>query len=172
MLYPLTGKFLTIYQRIEEADGNLDAANPLGITLGMDLDALEAEQSDTVEHRVALVRQCEMEADELEARAQTLMRRAAIRRNVAKHEREQLHQHMTVTGQARIDTPHGRVSVVRNGGKLRINYADAIDPATLPEQFVRVRREIDSEAVRDALDRGETLPFARFAERGTHLRIV
>lgn len=45
------------------------------------------------------------------------------------------------------------------------------NPELLPAQFRRVRYEVDKDAVRQMLESGAQLSFARLGERGTSIRI-
>lgn len=173
-LYPITGRFVELMRLIEDADGDLGAANMLGVTLGAELDAAEWEQDGAVAAAVAFIRQCELEAEECRERAAQWEQRMEARHRAAERERERLRLHLIATGQTRIETTAGDVvSVQKNGGKLPVvpTHGDTFDAAALPDQYVRVRREPDCDAIRAALEAGESLTFARFGERGTHLRI-
>lgn len=64
--------------------------------------------------------------------------------------------------------PHS-ISLQRAGGKLSLLVDVA--PAQLPERFQKVQRVADNDAIRSALESGEALEFARFAERKITLRI-
>lgn len=164
MLYPVTGRLLALYRRIEADDGEVVNAD--------ELDAVEWQQNDTVENSIAFIRQCEMEAESLQKRADELAARADARAAAAQRERERLKLHLIATGQTRIDTAAGdRVCVQRNGGKPPIVLAEVIDPETVPGSCWRVRRDIDKDAVRVLLEAGEPLPFAKLGEPGVHLRI-
>lgn len=173
-LYPITGRFVELMRLIEDADGDLDAANMLGVTLGAELDAAEWEQDGAVAASVAFQRRMKMEILEAENRIRHFQNLIEMRQRALERECESLKQHLIATGQTRIETTAGDVvSVQRNGGKLPVvpTHGDTFDAATLPDQYVRVRREPDRDAIRAALEAGESLPFARFGERGTHLRI-
>ncbi|MEX2657877.1 MAG: hypothetical protein WD272_10205 [Balneolales bacterium] len=60
-----------------------------------------------------------------------------------------------------------------NGGQLPVALNEDITPESLPEEFVKVFREPDMSALRDALLSGneEAMRFARILPRGSHLRI-
>ncbi len=61
--------------------------------------------------------------------------------------------------------------VQKNGGKPPIQWAEVIDVEKLDERFVRVVKQINTDAVEAALKAKEILPFAKQLEPGTHLRI-
>jgi hypothetical protein len=68
----------------------------------------------------------------------------------------------------RLETDRYAISVATNGGKapLEIN-------GDVPPEFVRVQTSevVDREAIRTALEHGQSLPFARLLERGKRLTI-
>ena len=57
-------------------------------------------------------------------------------------------------------------TVCKNGGKQGVNIF-----AEVPDNFQRVIYEPDTDKIRDALEAGEDLPFAKLLERGEHVRI-
>lgn len=60
--------------------------------------------------------------------------------------------------------------LVGNGGKAPLVVADDLDPKTLPQEFQRVRVELDKDAVRDAILHGVDVPGCSIGERGESLR--
>lgn len=58
-----------------------------------------------------------------------------------------------------------------NGGKTPVLLEEGIDPEQVDPRFRRVKYEIDNDAVREALESGEEIAWARLGERGTSLRI-
>jgi hypothetical protein len=74
----------------------------------------------------------------------------------------------------RIDIGTAKIAVAGNGGKTPM----LIDPTASAEasrgaypQYVRVRYEWDTEAIRNDLEQGKPVPFASLGERGKHIRI-
>lgn len=62
------------------------------------------------------------------------------------------------------------ISVQKNGGALPLEIYEGMDPNDYPGHTI-VHREWDKGAIRQALEDGYELQFARLGERGTHLRI-
>lgn len=72
-----------------------------------------------------------------------------------------------------VDTPLGTVRIKGNGGVAPMQVDD-VDPAEIAQQWpdlVVVTTTINAAAVRERLQRGESLPFARLMPRDTHLEI-
>lgn len=63
------------------------------------------------------------------------------------------------------------IKTVKNGGLAPLRYAEGVAPEQVPEKYRRVEYSFNTDAVRQALDAGETLDFVEYGERGTHLSI-
>ena len=57
-----------------------------------------------------------------------------------------------------------------NGGAVPLVYADGFDVNALPMKFWRVTVEPNADAIRKAIEAGETLPGVSLGERGRSLR--
>lgn len=73
----------------------------------------------------------------------------------------------------------GKLAVQKNGGQLPLTLAfddrevseETIRMFDVDERFFRRTYQLDTTAIRRALDAGEKLPWAQLGERGTHVRI-
>lgn len=74
---------------------------------------------------------------------------------------------MEQTGRTEIKTPLHQFKIQKNGGKLKL----LLNEPDVPDNFKRVVYEIDTEKIRKALEDGQEFEWAKFAERGSHLRI-
>ena len=109
-----------------------------------------------------------------EARRQESRRlrdRADVDENAAKTLKDRLKDVMENRGMKKIETTRYRITVSNNGGKLPIDFTTT-DTDGLPEQYIRRVESIDADAVRNDLESGVELAFARLLRRGTHLRIA
>jgi hypothetical protein len=77
--------------------------------------------------------------------------------------------YMTMRGFDRQDTRRFTISRCDNGGVLPLELD--VSPENLPEEFQRVTYHADQDSIREALEQGTDLTFARFGERGKHIRI-
>lgn len=160
------------------------------------IDAWLAETRETEAQKLdrygALIRTFEARAEIQEKEAARLMERAQVNRNAVKRLKDRLLMHLERTGRTKADGHLYSFTVSKNGGKLPLE-TDPVDPMdveprfrraslvlmapteetleALREQCKRLDVTLDTEAVRDALDAGEPVPFARYGERGKHLRI-
>lgn len=74
---------------------------------------------------------------------------------------------MEQTGRTEIKTPLHSFKIQKNGGKLKL----LLNEPDVPDNFKRVVYEIDTEKIRKALEDGQEFSWAKFAKRGSHLRI-
>ena len=68
--------------------------------------------------------------------------------------------------QRKIQTDLHTFTICKNGGKQAVDIF-----AEVPDSFQRIIYEPDTDKIREALENGEDLPFARLRERGEHVRI-
>lgn len=63
------------------------------------------------------------------------------------------------------------IKTVKNGGMLPLRYDEGVKPEDVPAAYRKVEYSFDNDAIRRALDNGDTLDFVQYGERGTHLTI-
>lgn len=119
-----------------------------------------------------LMRQWEMESIAAKAEAERFATAAKVRENRIERLKGRLLNHLIGTNRTKVQTAAGRtIRMQKNGTKPLVFDIDAtVD--NVPEQFVRVRKELDKAAVGKAITAGEDIQFARFEEAGFHLRIA
>tara|TARA_R100000654_G_scaffold41242_2_gene67364 strand:+ start:1261 stop:1770 length:510 start_codon:yes stop_codon:yes gene_type:complete len=109
---------------------------------------------------------------ELEARskarleeAKRLKTRATVDANAAQNLKERLMWFMQERGTKKVETDSFRFSVRKNGGRAPLIY-DAND---VPKDYMMVFPTPNTTKIREELEQGINLPFARLGERGTTL---
>jgi hypothetical protein len=133
---------------------------------------IEGNQGEKLQGYATLIRRMETEAAVAKAEAEQWDRKGDARANSARRLKDRLKLYLEVTGQKKVQTSRGYVIAIQaNGGKVPLVIADGTDPKALPETFQRIRVEIDTDAVRETLESGGSLPFAALGERGSHIRI-
>jgi len=70
-----------------------------------------------------------------------------------------------------IETPPYKLQLAKNGGKAPLILDESVPVAKLPERFQKVSIDPNTMAIREALERGESLEFAMLGERATSMRI-
>ena len=88
----------------------------------------------------------------------------------AKRLKELLYWLFKERGWSKLDTPLHKFWIQNNGGVLPLTVLET-DATKLPERFQKVIVTADNDAIRAALDAGETLEFAVYAERVDSIRI-
>lgn len=76
-------------------------------------------------------------------------------------------------GVAKMETLRFKPRVQANGGVLTVLLSDEVqaDPQLLGLRFYKITITPDTDAIRTALEQGETVPGATLDERGTHFRL-
>lgn len=140
----------------------------------------------------ALIRTIEARAEIQQTEAKRLLDRASVNLNHARRLKDRLLAYMDRTGRKKIEGNLYAFTAANNGGAAPVQIDD-VDPMqveprfrvakltlacptdetleALESQCRRLDVEIDTRAVREALDAGEDLPWARYGERGRHIRV-
>ena len=135
------------------------------------LDAVGEERDRKLDGYAALISEMQARADVRKAEARRMQDLAATDENRARLLKERLKSFFQTHDLKTIETPRYKLSLQRNGGKAPLILDDSIPVTQLPEQFQRVSIDADTEMIREALEAGESLPFAHLAERGESMRI-
>ena len=134
---------------------------------------VKTNQIAKVDAYCALIREFEAKSDARANEAARLLKLSHADSDAADRLKKRLKWFMDATEQAKIETPRFKVAVQKNGGTipLIVNPAWEADPASAPEQFHKVRIDLDKEAIREAMRNDEAVEGCAIGERGTHLRI-
>ena len=172
-LYEITLDLMNLNNLLDEIEGDLSRLGERESAVTAWMDALAGEESHKLDGYLNLIRMLEMEASTARAEADQYLAKARTRENRATWLKESLKQHLVLLGKLKVQTRAGRTVVVqRNGGMPRLVIADGTNPVNVEDKFVRTIQEIDREAVRQALESGEEVSWARLENPGTHLRIM
>lgn len=91
-------------------------------------------------------------------------------RNIEKMKKA-MQETLTVAELRKLQAGTFTVSIAKNGGKAPLVLAEGITAENVPEQYIKVKADIDKDKVREALEAGEALEWAHIGERGESLRI-
>jgi outer membrane murein-binding lipoprotein Lpp len=172
-LYELTNEWAELAERLERADeeGLSDDAAKEGFAAWFaKLDGTSEAKFDQLGK---FVRMLDLDAKAAHDEAERLRKRAQASEKKAARVKQSMLDMMAVAGLKTMRTPSFTFSRCANGGKQPIVLAD-VDPneiAALFPHLVVMKAEINKEAVRGALDAGDSLPFAQLAPRGEHIKI-
>lgn len=159
-LYELTNEFAALADRLVDGE--------ISVGVAASLDALTLGIEEKVAGCVAVYRTFEAEAEGIESEVKRLEAMAKTRRNRAKELKNYLVSCLTTAGIDKVMTPIGKVSVCR-AGRPSISWADE-DLTTLPDEFVRVKRELDGNKAYSAYREG-TLPGGFVVEFAKYPRV-
>lgn len=168
-LYEITADLIALDAVLDEFEGDLSKAGP---NVEAWLTEVEGEEAAKLDGYVNLMKSLEMESAAARAEAEQFLCKAKARTDKFEYLKAMLAGHLRATGKSKVKTAGGRtLSIVGNGGHRPV-IVDVTDPMALQERFREVEVSISKEKIREALTEGEDLPFARFGDRGTHLRIA
>jgi len=170
-LFGIGTEFLALNERLDELTGEI--ADPaLDAEFAASFADVETAEGVKLDRYVNWIRSLEMEASTARSEAEEYIARAQARENRVKWLKQRMKAYLEYTNRQKVQTATGRTLAIQaNGGSVPVKLADGIDPATVPDDLVIVKRTVDTDAVRKALQAGRELPFATLGERGSHLRI-
>ena len=165
-LYAIKSEMEAILEAILE--GGADCAEAQD-ALNSHLEGLDAALEDKADSYAGLVRSLELRRDARKAEAQRIRQLAEADDALADRLKARLKEAMEATGKLKLDTPRFKLAVAGNGGKqpLEVN----VEPTALAPQFQAVKIEANKDAIRAALEAGETVTGCALLPRGTSLRI-
>lgn len=130
---------------------------------------IETDLAGKVDRYASLIGEMEARASKRREEALRLVARAEQDERAANGLRERLRLVWEARGLGVIQTPRYRVALRRNGGKAPLDLHDVI-----PSEWTRTITSVgpDKDRIREALERGEQLTFARLMERGNRISIT
>jgi hypothetical protein len=169
-LFDIGADLQALENLLEESGGDISEAETEGAVSAW-FDELHGDLGEKLDRYVGLIRNLESLAEMREAEIERMLKLARTDRNKASALKERLKLFFQMRGLARYDTPHFRLSLATNGGKVPLLLE--VEAGDLPPQFqvTRTAIEADKEALRAALESGAVIEGARLGERGQSLRI-
>lgn len=161
-LYDIQGEYLRLYELatdIEDEDSIEAFSNAL--------EDLNTDLAVKAEGYVQVIKQLEMEADECDKLLALIRAKKDVREKHAKQMKEALLSVMEVAGLTEFPAGMFTLKVQKNGGKQPMS----VDIEKVPTNFMRIKYEPDNELIRNTLESGKELTFAKLEERGRHLSI-
>lgn len=159
------------YRRLQDMLDSAETPEEMRQTLIDTLESVSGDFEEKAENMAALIAEYKATFEGCKAEIARLTGKAARAENAIESIKRYLKAEMEFTGQRKLQAGTWQISIAKNGGKAPIVWDDDIEPEELPERFRSISYKIDTAAVRDALEAGEALDFARLGERGESLRI-
>lgn len=165
-LYEIRGDCIALDEILTGADGDItDPAVEEAVMAWFDEVGEDIE--DKLEAYGVVIREMESRALVRRMEGERLVSQAKVQENSARGLKERLLWFLGERGVKRVETDKFRFSVAKNGGQLPL----VIDEQGVPDDYLVVEHRVDKEKIRVWLKDGGRLSFAKFGERGEHLRI-
>lgn len=159
-LYEITGEYLELLDMLQNAEEIEEEV------LKDTLEAIDGELEVKADNYAKIIKELTLDAKKFEEEKKRLEVNQKTLENRAKKLKEYLYQSMKVTGKAKFKTDLFSFGIQKNGGQQPMTILPDME---IPSQYLKY--EPDNTKIREALKKGEELPFARFEEYGTHLVI-
>lgn len=126
--------------------------------------AIEEKVSDGI----AVIQELKGTADVMKSEIDRLTQRKKAIESRIERIKDYYLSELSAMDKKKIVTARGTMTIAKCGGKkpMRID-----DENLIPQDFKVIRYEVDKEALRNALEKGEEISGARLEERGTYLKI-
>lgn len=163
-LYELAAGFNALFDLV------LDEAMDLQL-LEEGLHSIECELEEKCAGGIALIKSLEAYAEAYSKEQKRFETQRQMLENRIKRIKEWYRQNLDAMGKTKVPTQYGVMSVQKNGGKQPLKIDDA---ALIPEAYlicVPAHKEVNREALYEALSSGREVPGAHLEARGRSLRI-
>ena len=160
---------ITLFQLTDEYKQLLELAYDTDVDEQCFLDTIEGLQgeiADKADGYVNVMAKMDSDISYLDAEINRLTEIKKHINNRKKDISDTLFKCMKEMDIQQIDTVLHKISIVKKGGVLPLNVYGEV-----PERFTKVTIEPDNSKIREALDAGEELDFAKYEERGERLSI-
>ncbi len=159
-LYEITGQYLELLDMLQNSD------EIEGEILKDTLEGIEGELEVKAENYAKIIKELTLDAKKFEEEKIRLEANQKALESRAKQLKEYLYKSMQITGKTKFKTDLFSFNIQKNGGQQPMTILPDVE---IPSQYLKF--EPDNAKIREALKKGEELPFARLEEYGTHLVI-
>lgn len=129
----------------------------------------QVELADRLRDLLRYRRQLTADADALKAMIKEMQERCSRLQRSADNVGRAVAHCMVMADIKKLPAPDFTASV--RYGEPPLSGADTLDPNQLPDRFVRIKREVNRTAIRDALEAGETLEGVYFGNPSPTLTV-
>ena len=162
-LYELAAGFNALFDLVLDESMDLEL-------LEEGLQSIECEIEEKCANGIALIKSLEAYAEAYSKEEKRFESQRQMLENRIKRIKEWYRQNLDAMGKARVPTKYGVMSVQKNGGKQPLKIDDA---ALIPDTYlitVPAHKEVNREALYEALSGGTEVPGAHLEARGRSLR--
>lgn len=163
-LFELTEEYVQLLEMAEDPDVDPEV-------LADTMEGLTGEIEDKADGYAYVIDSINADVDTIDKEIKRLQaRKKTLTANVDSI-KSSLYNAMLAIGKRKLKTAKHSFTIAKNGGKIPVVYDPVIDIDKIPVEFIKVEWDVDNDAVREYLESGEELDFARLGERGESLRI-
>lgn len=169
-LYDISREYSELEDLMNSLDGEISADDEKRI--GKFLAGLDKDRDAKIENYCGLIKNIASRGEARDKEGKRLSKLARWDMNKVERLRWLLHQFMQTHKFGTINTLRFRVRLATNSAApllLEKKYED--NPELLPERFRTTKTVADTKAIKEALDAGEALDFAKYGEKGSHIII-
>ena len=154
------------------AEGDAELADETAAAADAWFAELSGHEETKLDAYVGLIRRFEMEEAAAKAERDQYDMIARARGNAAARLKQRLHDYFIATGRTKIVTASARTIRVQANGTAPLDVDRDLDLTTLPPDLVKTTTALNAAELYRRIKAGESFPFARLGERGSHLRIA
>ena len=160
-LYELRAEYMELLALLEDPD-----TDPQVIADTME--GIQGELDIKCDSYVVVIRQLEAQVEMIDTELIRLEKNKSALTNNIKRMKAAVLDTIQMTGSRKMVTDHFKLSIVKNGGKQPMEV-DEIEK--IPQDYLTMKPVANMEKIRQELEGGGQLDFARLKERGEHLGI-
>ena len=163
-LYELAAGFNALFDLVLDESMDLEL-------LEEGLQSIECEIEEKCANGIALIKSLEAYAEAYSKEQKRFEAQRQILENRIRRIKEWYRQNLDAMGKTKVPTRYGVMSVQKNGGRQPLKIDDA---ALIPDAYlitVPEHKDVNREALYEALSGGEEVPGAHLETRGRSLRI-
>lgn len=160
-LYELKDEYKQLLEMLEDPD-----IDPQVIADTME--AVSGELDVKCDSYVVIIKKLEAQVEMIDTELIRLEKNKTALTGNIKRMKSSVLDAIQMTGQRKMQTDHFKLSIVKNGGKQPMEV-DEIEK--IPQDYLTMKPVANMEKIRQELEGGGQLDFARLKERGEHLGI-
>ena len=161
-LYELTVDYMSLLEMAEDPDIDQEALRDT-------MEGIEGAIEDKADAYAVVIAQLSTDAQALDAEIKRLTARKKSLENNAAYIKKSLQGALEAVGKQKLKTLRYTFTIAKNGGKAPLIMHVTADE--LPDNLVKIKREVDTDRIRVLLDAGKGAEWAEYGDRGTSLRI-
>jgi Mg2+ and Co2+ transporter CorA len=132
------------------------------------MEGIQGELDIKCDSYVVVIKNLESQVEMIDAELIRLEKNKSALTNNIKRMKSAVLDTIQMTGSRKMVTDHFKLSIVKNGGKQPMEV-DEIEK--IPQDYLTMKPVANMEKIRQELEGGGQLDFARLKERGEHLSI-